>query len=74
MTATDERTALAHATEAKGWSRREADRVDVYVRGPARVRVIWRGNDAISGASRFHDDIMETYTRNYDTIKTWLTR
>ncbi len=74
MTATDDRTALAHATAAAGWNRREIDRVDVYTRGPVRVRVIWRGNDAISGGSRFHDDVMETYTRDYDTIKAWLNR
>ena len=49
MTAPDERTALAQATEAAGWRRRELDRVDVYLRGLARVRVIWQGNDAISG-------------------------
>jgi hypothetical protein len=74
MNATDERSALARLTEAAGWRRREVDRVDVYLRGTARVRVIWRGNDAISGGSRFHDDTMEAYTRDFDTVKTWLSR
>jgi hypothetical protein len=74
MTAIDERTALAQATEAAGWRRREIDRVDVYLRGPARVRVIWQGNDAISGGSRFQDDIMEQYSRDLATIKGWLAR
>jgi hypothetical protein len=72
MTAPDERTALAQATEAAGWRRRELDRVDVYLRGLARVRVIWQGNDAISGGSRFHDDIMEQYSRDLATVKNWL--
>jgi hypothetical protein len=72
MTAPDERTALAQATQAAGWRRRELDRVDVYLRGLARVRVIWQGNDAISGGSRFHDDIMEQYSRDLTTVKGWL--
>lgn len=74
MTATDERTALAEATEAAGWQRREIDRVDVYVRGTARVRVIWQGNDVISGGSRFQDDNLEAYSRDFDTVKAWLGR
>ena len=74
MTATDERTALARLTEAAGWQRREVDRVDVYLRGPARVRVIWQGNDVISGGSRFQDDSMEAYSRDFDTVKSWLAR
>jgi hypothetical protein len=72
MTATDERTALAQATEAAGWHRREVERVDVYLRGISRVRVIWRGNDAISGGSRFTDDSLEQYSRDLNTIKNWL--
>lgn len=74
MTATDERTALARLTEAAGWQRREIDRVDVYLRGPSRVRVIWQGNDAISGGSRFQDDNLEAYSRDYDVVKAWLAR
>ena len=74
MTATDERTALAELTEAAGWHRREVDRVDVYLRGPARVRVIWPGDDAISGGSRFQDDVMEAYSRDLATVKGWLSR
>jgi hypothetical protein len=72
MTAIDERTALAQATEAAGWQRREVERVDVYLRGMSRVRVIWQGNDAISGGSRFQDDLLEQYTRDLSTIKGWL--
>ena len=67
-----ERQALAQFTEEKGWSRRVVGRVDVYVRGVARVRVIWRGDDAISGGSRYHDDGMEQYTRDLASVKGWL--
>ena len=74
MTATDMRSELAQLTEATGWQRREVDRVDVYLRGPARVRVIWAGNDVISGGSRFHDDTLEAYSRDVDTVKAWLNR
>jgi hypothetical protein len=44
------------------------------VRGPVRVRVIWQGDDAISGGSRFQDDNMESYSRDFATVKGWLAR
>jgi len=68
----DERSALAEITTSNGWQRRVDDRVDIYVRGPQRVRVIWQGDEAISGASRFQDDIMETYTRELGTVRAWM--
>jgi len=68
----DERSALAETTTSNGWQRRIDDRVDIYVRGPQRVRVIWQGDEAISGASRFQDDIMETYTRDLGTVRAWM--
>lgn len=68
----DERSALATYTAEKGWQRRTDDRVDIYLRGASRVRVIWQGADAISGSSRFQDDMMETYTRDLDTVRAWL--
>lgn len=67
-----ERQALAQITEEHGWSRRVADRVDIYLRGASRVRVIWRGDEAISGGSRYQDDIMEQYSRELATVKGWL--
>lgn len=67
-----ERQALAQTTEEHGWSRRVADRVDVYLRGASRVRVIWQGDEAISGGSRYQDDIMEQYSRDLATVKGWL--
>lgn len=74
MTATDARSELAEVTTAMGWARRIDDRVDIYVRGQTRVRVIWQGDDAISGGSRFQDDNLETYSRNLETVKGWLAR
>lgn len=69
-----ERQALADTTSEHGWSRRVVDRVDVYVRGDSRIRVIWQGDDAISGGSRYQDDGMEQYTRDLATVKGWLSR
>lgn len=68
------RQALAALTEEQGWSRRESDRVDIFLRGPSRVRVIWQGDDVISGGSRYQDDIMEQYSRDLGTVKGWLAR
>ena len=73
-TTTDLRSELAEITAAAGWNRRIDDRVDIYLRGQTRVRVIWRGDDAISGASRFQDDNLETYSRDLGTVKGWLAR
>jgi hypothetical protein len=72
--AANERAALAEVSEGVGWQRRIDERVDVYVRAPFRVRVIWRGDDAISGGSRFQDDVMESYSRDLATVKGWLAR
>lgn len=74
MTTTDERHDLAQTAESTGWARRGLERVDVYQRGNDRIRVIWQGSNAISGASRFQDDIMATYTRDLKTVNGWLTR
>lgn len=71
MTETNERTALAESSEAAGWSRRIDESVDVYLRGPSRVRVIWSG-DALAGGSRFQDGIMEAYSREMSAVKGWL--
>lgn len=73
-TTTDLRSELAEITAAAGWDRRVDDRVDIYVRGQTRVRVIWRGDDAISGGSRFQEDNLETYSRDLNTVKGWLAR
>ncbi|GAB7071088.1 MULTISPECIES: hypothetical protein [Mycolicibacterium] len=74
MTTKDLRSELAEITAAAGWNRRIDDRVDIYLRGQTRVRVIWRGDDAISGGSRFQEDNLETYSRDLDVVKGWLAR
>lgn len=69
---TTERQALAATSGERGWNRRAADRVDIYMRGATRIHVIWQGEDVISGGSRHQDDIMEQYTRDLATVKGWL--
>jgi len=74
-TATDERTALAESSEQQGWQRRALDdRVDVYTRGPIRIRLIWQGGYKISGASIFVNEWYDNYTRDLDTVRAWLKR
>ncbi|WP_445167934.1 hypothetical protein ACTXG7_00560 [Mycolicibacterium sp. Dal123E01] len=72
MPGTDERQALAEAGAEKGWNRRELDHVDVYLRDRYRVRVIWQGAEAISGASFFDNEMYEGYTRDLAKVRTWL--
>jgi hypothetical protein len=72
MAATEERQALAELGEQQGWSVRESGSADVYLRGTARIRVIWQGDLAISGASVYYDDILGTYTRELATVRNWL--
>jgi hypothetical protein len=73
-TLTDERQELLQLAQDSGWRRRDVDHVDVYVRGTSRIRVIWRGTSAISGAALYHDDILTTYTRDLPTVNNWMTR
>lgn len=70
----DARSELAEITAAAGWHRRVDERVDIYRRGATRVRVIWQGDDTISGGSRYQDDNLETYSRDLNTVKGWLAR
>ena len=74
MAESNARAALAQECEQVGWQRHIDDRVDLYLRGNVRVRVIWQGDDAINGGSRFADGTMETYSREFDTVKSWLLR
>lgn len=74
MTAVDERQDLNQLAEELGWRHRDVDQVDVFLRGIHRVRVIWQGNSAISGASLYTDDILASYTRDLGTVNGWLKR
>ena len=74
-TTTDERTPLAELAEQQGWSRRVSDeRADIFLKGTVRIRVVWQGDEAISGASLFHDEMYESYTRDVATVRAWLKR
>ena len=74
MTTTDERHEVGQLAESGGWLHRDLDRVDVYQRGPNRIRVVWQGQTALSGATLYQDDIMTTYTRELATVNAWLKR
>ncbi len=78
MSATDEdqtlREQAREQAESAGWTLREVDRVDIFTRGETRIRVIWRGNTAISGGALYQDDILMTYTRDLDAVTGWLKR
>jgi hypothetical protein len=74
MTETDERQTVADLAEAAGWHRRNADRTDYYVKGGARVQVLWQGTAVISGGSLYHDDNLTAYTRDLSTVQGWLRR
>ena len=72
MSGTDERQALSEASQEKAWQRRESGRVDIYLRDRYRIRVIWQGNEVISGASFFEDEMYELYTRDLAKVRAWL--
>ena len=74
-TTTDERAALARSNEEQGWTRRAIDdRVDVYIRGGVRIRLIWQGNSKLSGASIFVNEMYDNYTRDLATVRAWFKR
>lgn len=74
MTTTDERHALIEAADKLGWTRRDLNRVDHYVRWPRHVRVVWQGDDAISGGSLYDESELQSHTRDLATVKGWLAR
>lgn len=74
MTSVDERREQHELAELAGWERVDLDRVDMYLKGSARIRVIWRGTDAISGATLYMDDVMTSYSRDLPTVAGWLKR
>lgn len=71
---TDERDALSQDAAGMGWQRNEQQRIDLYKRDGAAVRVLWRGSAAISGAARFEDYALLTTTRDLATVRKWLAR
>jgi len=74
-TATDERTTVAGLAEEQGWQRRVSlERHDVYLRGTVRIRAMWQGDDKLNGATLFHDEMYESYTREPNTLRAWFKR
>jgi hypothetical protein len=75
MADTGERQVLAQLGEERGWNRRISDeRADIFMKGTVRIRVVWAGDQDISGASLFHDQWYESYTRDPSTVSAWLRR
>ena len=75
MADTGERQVLAQLGEERGWNRRISDeRADIFMKGTVRIRVVWAGDQDISGASLFHDQWYESYTRDSSTVSAWLRR
>ena len=74
-TATDERKSVAALAEEQGWQRRVSlDRHDVFLRGTVRIRAMWQGDDKLNGATLFHDEMYESYTREPNTLRAWFKR
>lgn len=74
-TATDERKSVADLAEEQGWQRRVSlERHDIYLRGTVRIRAMWQGDDKLNGATLFHDEMYESYTREPNTLRAWFKR
>lgn len=74
-TAIDERKSVADLAQEQGWQRRVSlERHDIYLRGTVRIRAMWQGEDKLSGATLFHDEMYESYTRVPNTLRAWFKR
>ncbi len=75
-TGTDERRTAAELADERDWQRRVSGdgRHDSYHRGNVRIRAVWEGDDRLSGAALFHDEIYESYTREPATLRAWFKR
>ena len=75
-TATDERQTVAELANERDWQRRVSGdgRHDSYCRGTVRIRAVWEGDDKLSGATLFHDEMYESYTRDPATLRAWFKR
>jgi hypothetical protein len=74
-TATDERKTVAELAAERDWQQRDGGegRQQSFYRGTVRIRVVWAG-DKLSGASLFHDEMYESYTRELATLRAWFKR
>ena len=74
-TATDERKSVAGLAEEQGWQRRVSlERHDIFLRGTVRIRAMWQGDDKLNGATLFHDEMYESYTREPNILRAWFKR
>lgn len=78
-TATDERQTAAELADERDWQRRVSGdgRHDNFFRGTVRIRAIWGGGAdgaELSGATLFHDEMYESYTRDPATLRAWFKR
>jgi len=74
MVDTAERQVVSALAEGSGWNHRIADRSDYFDKGIVRVHIVWRGDTAISGGTLYHDDFLQTYSRDLATVTGWLKR
>lgn len=74
MVDTDERQAFSALAEQTGWTHRAAERNDYFEKGTVRVHVVWQGDSAISGGTLFHDDLLQSYSKELPTVQAWLRR
>lgn len=74
--ATTERQALADLANEQDWQRRVSGdgRSESFYRGTVRIRAVWEGDTRLSGASLFHDEMYESYTREPATLRAWFKR
>jgi hypothetical protein len=75
-TATEERQTAPQLAEEQDWQRRVSGdgRHDNYYRGTVRIRAVWEGDTTLSGATLFHDEMYESYTREPATLRAWFKR
>jgi hypothetical protein len=50
------------------------DRHDVFMRGTVRIRAMWETDAKLNGATLFHDEMYESYTREPGTLRAWFKR
>lgn len=74
MVDTDERQAVSELAEEAGWHHRAADRSDYFDKGVVRIHVVWQGDAVITGGTLYHDDLMQTYSKDLGTVRGWLKR
>ena len=75
-TGTEERQSVAQLADEQDWQRRVSsdERGDIFNRGTVRIRAVWEGDAKLCGATLFHDEMYESYTREVRTLRAWFRR